>query len=174
MTETRTWFWIQIGVAIGLVVFGIVHYVVNLMTADPYLAGFSYFMVQAGAFLFLPGLSISIVVNAFVIRAHGHAGPGRAEKVLLVFEAIFIVAMLAFHLWMPFLFSPGMLIWVLLIVWAVVVVIVAGVRNASIPRDVRQGFAPAVALEPPPVPGEAVLHGETVLPEETAPSSTAP
>jgi hypothetical protein len=154
VTETRVWFWIQIGIAIGLVVFGIVHYVVNLLTADPYLAGFSYFMVQAGAFLFLPGLAISIVVNAFVIRAHGHAGPGRAEKVLLVVEAIFIVAMLAFHLWMPFLFSPGMLIWALLIVWAIVVVIVAGIRNASIPRDVRRGRTE-----------------QTVLP---VPSSTAP
>lgn len=160
VTETRRWFWIQIAVAIALVGFGLAHYVVILTTGDPYLAGFSYFMVYAGAFLFLPGLAISIVINAFVIRAHGHAGPGRAEKVLLVFEGVFILALVAFHLWLPFLFSPGMLIWLLLIVWAVVVVIVAGVRNASIPREVRRGPArdAAAVLAPPPPPGVSSIE----------------
>jgi hypothetical protein len=159
VTETRRWFWIQIAVAIALVVFGLAHYVVNLLTADPYLALFSYFMVQVGAFVFLPGLAISIVVNAFVIRAHGRAGPGRAEKVLLVFEAIFILATLAFHLWLPFLFSPGMWLWLLLVIWAIVVVIVAGIRNASIPPEVRRG-APrdaAAVVAPPPPPGVSSL-----------------
>lgn len=167
MTETRVWFWIQIGVAIALLAGGAAHYLI-VTTYYHYLAELSYFLVYIDAFLFFPGLAVSLVTNALVMRLHGHAGLSRAEKVFLVLEGVFILGLVAFQIWMPFILSPGMFLWLLLVVVAIVLVILAGVRNASIPRDVRQGLTPAVALTPPPVPGE------TVLPEETAPSSTAP
>lgn len=143
MTHPRTWFWIQIGVAVAIVAAGVVGYL--LVDWSEYLATLGYLVVYVNAWVFLPALAVSLVINAFVIRAHRDAGPSSAEKVLLVFEGIWILALLAFQIWWPSVFGPGMFLWPLLVIWAIIVVIVAGVRNSSLRRaaarrDVEAAF----------------------------------
>jgi hypothetical protein len=133
---SRIWFWLQIAVALAVIAAGVVGY--QLADWAAYLSTVGYGTVLVNAWFFFPGLALSLVVNAFVMRAHGPAGLSGTEKVLLVFEVIFIAALVASQFWVTSILSPALVLWPLLFVWAIVVVIVAGVRNSTLRRVAAQ------------------------------------
>ncbi|MEO5536002.1 MAG: hypothetical protein ABIR17_12830 [Pseudolysinimonas sp.] len=147
LSDTKLWFWIQMGVAVALVVVAVATYVLTTPVQNS--SEFGVFAAQVDAVFVLPALAVSVTVNALVMRMHGHAGLSIAEKALLTIELGFIVLTITLQVLCPWLFSPVMLVWPLLIIVAIVIVIVAGVRNAQIPREIRSRVIP---MAPPPVP----------------------
>jgi hypothetical protein len=99
------------------------------------------------AFAVFPGLVVSLVVNALLMRAHRERGLSLTEKWLLGIEFALIAALLVLHFWTESGDALGLAIvtWPVVIVLAVVIAIVAVVRNASRPPT---GDAPPV----PPTP----------------------
>lgn len=85
------------------------------------------------AFAVFPGLVISLVVNAILMRAHRELGVSLTEKWLLGVEFALIAALLVLHFWSHSGDALGLaiLVWPVVIVLAIVIAIVAGVRNAS-------------------------------------------
>jgi hypothetical protein len=96
------------------------------------------------AFAVFPGLVVSLVVNALLMRAHRERGLSLTEKWLLGIEFALIAALLVLHFWTESGDALGLAIvtWPVVIVLAVVIAIVAVVRNASRPPTV----------DAPPVP----------------------
>lgn len=104
------------------------------------------FTFQGGiqsAFVF-PGLVLSLIVNAFVMRAHRRVGISQTEKVLLIVEGVLIALLLFFH----FYDDPAgnNLGWAIL-TWPVVTLLAVAIACVTIFRLVssRQSAAP-----PPP------------------------
>lgn len=98
------------------------------------------------AFAVFPGLAISLVLNALLMRAHRERGLSLTEKWMLGVEFALIAWLLVLHFWSHSGDALGfaILTWPVVIVLAVAIAIVAGVRNA----------ARATTTEPsaPPVP----------------------
>jgi hypothetical protein len=123
------WPWAQIAVAailLALAVLGIV----GVLLFDATELTFS-FGGAIQAFFIFPGLVLSLVVNALVMRRHGDDGLSAAEKVLLVVEFALIAALIGLHFWNDG-FGYAILIWPIAILLAVAIAIVAGVRNATL------------------------------------------
>ena len=101
------------------------------------------------AFAVFPGLVLSLVVNALIMRAHRERGLSLAEKWLLGIEFGLIAALLVLHFWTQSGDALGLAIltWPVVIILAIVIAIVAGVRNAS-----RPAVDAAAAVPPPPPP----------------------
>lgn len=99
------------------------------------------------AFAIFPGLVVSLVVNALLMRRRG---VGRAAKVLLVIEFAVVAVLVALH----FVSHSGdelgaaILLWPVVIVLAIVVAIVAAVGGRS-PRPGVDELAEDAALDPP-------------------------
>ncbi|WP_395639884.1 hypothetical protein [Pseudolysinimonas sp.] len=85
------------------------------------------------AFAVFPGLVLSLVLNALLMRAHRELGVSLTEKWLLGAEFALIAALLVLHFWSHSGDALGLaiLVWPVVIVVAVTIAIVAGVRNAS-------------------------------------------
>lgn len=99
------------------------------------------FSFQGGiqAFFVFPGLVISLIVNALIMRLHREIGVSKVEKVLLIIEGVVIAALLAFHFYTDDAgntFAFAALAWPLLILLATAIAIVAGVRNGNRPGTV--------------------------------------
>jgi hypothetical protein len=103
------------------------------------------------SFAVFPGLVISLVVNALIMRLHREIGINRVEKVLLIIEGVLIALLLLFH----FYEDPtgntlgfAVLTWPILILLATAIAITAGIRNANRPRP-APATAPATAPDAP-------------------------
>jgi len=97
------------------------------------------------SFAVFPGLVISLVVNALIMRLHREIGINRVEKVLLIIEGVLVALLLLFH----FYEDPAgntlgfaILTWPILILLATAIAITAGVRNANRPRTAAAAPAP--------------------------------
>jgi hypothetical protein len=96
------------------------------------------FSFQGGiqAFFVFPGLVISLIVNALIMRLHREIGVSTVEKVLLIVEGVLIASLLVFHFYTDEAgntFGFAALAWPLVILLATAIAIVAGVRNANRP-----------------------------------------
>ncbi|HEX7834766.1 MAG TPA: hypothetical protein VF479_04775, partial [Pseudolysinimonas sp.] len=86
------------------------------------------------AFAIFPGLVLSLVVNALVMRSHREAGVGTAEKVLLILEGVLIALLLLFHFYVDEAgntFGLAILTWPIVILVAIVIACVAIFRAVS-------------------------------------------
>jgi hypothetical protein len=85
------------------------------------------------AFAVFPGLALSLTVNALLMRAHRELGLSLTETWLLAIEFALIAVLLVLH----FVSQSGdalglaILVWPVVIVLAITIAIVAGVRNAA-------------------------------------------
>lgn len=98
------------------------------------------------SFAVFPGLVLSLIVNALIMRLHREIGINRVEKVLLIIEGVLIALLLLFHFYQdPTGNTLGLAVmtWPVLILLATAIAITAGVRNANRPRT-----APAAAPAP--------------------------
>jgi hypothetical protein len=97
------------------------------------------------AFAVFPGLVLSLVVNALLMRAHRELGLSLLEKWLLGVEFAMVAWLLVLHFWTQSGDALGfaILTWPVLIILAITIAIVAGLRNAS---------RAALTAAPPPVP----------------------
>lgn len=101
------------------------------------------------AFAVFPGLVLSLVVNALIMRRHRERGLSLAEKWLLGVEFGVVAILVVLHFWSHSGDALGLaiLIWPVLIILAIVIAIVAAVRNAAVP-----GPAGPTTDAPPPAP----------------------
>jgi hypothetical protein len=135
------WIIAQLAIAAVLLVISLVG-IIGTLAFDSAELVFS-FAGAIQAFAIFPGLVVSLVVNALVMRAHRAVGPGRAEKVLLIVEFVLIAALLLFHFYTdPAGTTLGLAIleWPLLIGVAVAIAIVAvvrAVRSARVTNSAR-------------------------------------
>jgi hypothetical protein len=142
----RGWVWAQFVVAGGLLVLSLVG-ILGVAVFDAAELAFS-FAGAIQAFAVFPGLILSLVVNGLLMRAHRELGVSLAEKWMLGVEFALIAGLLVLHFWSHSGDALGLaiIIWPVLIVLAIAIAIVAGVRTAS--RRTTAEVAP-----PPPVPG---------------------
>ena len=99
------------------------------------------------AIAIFPGLVLSLIVNALLMRAHRERGLRTTERALLIIEFVMIAALVVFHFsdddrGMSFGFA--IMLWPFVIVVAVAIAIVAIHRNATRP--------PTPAGPPPAAP----------------------
>ena len=142
----RGWVVAQFVVAGALLVLSLVG-ILGVAVFDAAELAFS-FAGAIQAFAVFPGLVLSLVVNALIMWRHRERGLSLAEKWLLGVEFAIIVVLVVVHFWSHSGDALGLaiLVWPVLIILAIVIAIVAAVRNAS----------PAPTEPPPPVPGTNV------------------
>lgn len=143
LMRDRGWIWAQFAVAAGLLVLSVIG-ILGVAVFDTAELAFS-FAGAIHAFAVFPGLVLSLVVNALLMRAHRERGLSLAEKWMLGVEFALIATLLVLHFWSHSGDALGLaiLIWPVLIILAIVLAIVAGVRNTN---------RPGTAAPPPPVP----------------------
>jgi hypothetical protein len=139
----RGWVWAQFAVAAALLVLSLVG-ILGVVVFDAAELVFS-FAGAIHAFAVFPGLVLSLVVNALIMRAHRDLGLSLAEKWLLGIEFVVIAWLLVLHFWSQSGDALGLAIltWPVVIILAIVIAIAAAVRNSS---------RPAAATTPPPPP----------------------
>jgi hypothetical protein len=128
------WIIAQLAVAAILLVISLIGILGTVVFNLPELA----FSFQGGiqAFFVFPGLVISLIVNALIMRLHREIGVSTVEKVLLIVEGVLIASLLVFHFYTDEAgntFGFAALAWPLVILLATAIAIVAGVRNANRP-----------------------------------------
>jgi hypothetical protein len=128
------WIIAQLAVAAILLVISLIGILGTVAFDMPELA----FSFQGGiqAFFVFPGLVISLIVNALIMRLHREIGVSTVEKVLLIVEGVLIASLLVFHFYTDEAgntFGFAALAWPLVILLATAIAIVAGVRNANRP-----------------------------------------
>lgn len=138
----RGWVWAQFVVAAVLAALSLVG-ILGVAVFDAPELVFS-FAGAIHAFAVFPGLVISLVVNALIMRAHRELGLSLAEKWLLGIEFALIAWLLVLHFWTHSgdALSLAILTWPVVIVLAIVIAVLAAARNTS---------RPAVT-PPPPIP----------------------
>lgn len=139
----RGWVVAQFVVAGALLVLSLVG-ILGVAVFDAAELAFS-FAGAIQAFAVFPGLVLSLVVNALIMWRHRERGVSLTEKWLLGVEFAIIVVLVVVHFWSHSGDALGLaiLVWPVLIILAIVIAIVAAVRNAS----------PAPTEPPSPVPG---------------------
>ena len=142
----RGWILAQFIVAGVLLVLSLIG-VIGLLAFDAAELTFS-FQGAIQAFAIFPGTAVSLIVNALIMRSHREAGLSTAEKVLLGIEFAFIAVLMALHFW-PEGLGVAILVWPFHIVLAIVVLIVALVRAASLKNATADPYAPPVLQQPP-------------------------
>ncbi len=136
------WIIAQLAAAAVLLVIALIGIVGDLALGQPELT-FS-FAGAIQAFFVFPGLVISLVVNALIMRLHREIGVSRVEKVLLIIEGVLIALLLLFHFYTDpagDTFGFAILTWPILMLLATAIAIVAGVRNANRPAAPVAPFA---------------------------------
>jgi hypothetical protein len=147
------WIIAQLAIAAVLLVISLIG-VIGYFGFDAAELTFS-FQGAVQAFAIFPGLTLSLVVNALLMRAHRERGLSIRERVLLIIEFVMIAALVVFHFWVDshgLTFGLAILVWPFVIVLAVAIAIVAIYRNATRPPLVQAGpppVAPAVDVAPP-------------------------
>lgn len=139
----RGWVWAQFAVAGALLVLSLVG-ILGVAVFDAAELAFS-FAGAIHAFAVFPGLVLSLVVNALIMRAHRELGLSLTEKWLLGFEFALIAWLLVLHFWSHSGDALGLAIvtWPVVIILAITIAVVAVVRNSA---------RPGVAVPAPPVP----------------------
>lgn len=96
------------------------------------------------AFAVFPGLALSLVLNGLLMRAHRERGLSGAEKWMLAVEFVLVALLLVLHFWSHSGDALGyaILTWPVVIVLAVAIAIVAGVRNATRPTTSEPSAPP--------------------------------
>jgi hypothetical protein len=142
----RGWVWAQFAVAVVLAALSLIG-ILGVVVFDAAELAFS-FAGAIHAFAVFPGLVLSLVLNALIMRAHRELGVSLTEKWLLGVEFALIAGLLVLHFWSHSGDALGLAIitWPVLIVLAIVIAILAAVRNAAR----RNAVADAVAPPPPP------------------------
>jgi hypothetical protein len=143
MMRDRGWVWAQFAVAGVLAALSLVG-ILGVVVFDAAELAFS-FAGAIHAFAVFPGLVVSLVVNALIMRAHRELGLSLTEKWLLGVEFAFVAWLLVLHFWSHSGDALGLAIitWPVVIILAIVIAILAAARNTS---------RPAVAAPPPPPP----------------------
>jgi hypothetical protein len=138
----RGWVWAQFAVAGVLAALSLIG-ILGVVVFDAAELAFS-FAGAIHAFAVFPGLVLSLVLNALLMRAHRELGLSLTEKWLLGVEFALIGWLLVLHFWSHSGDALGLAIitWPVVIILAIVIAILAAARNTS---------RPAVAA-PPPVP----------------------
>ncbi len=149
----RTWIIAQLAVA-GLLLAISLLGIIGLLVFDMAELSFS-FAGSIQAFAVFPGLVLSLIVNAVIMRAHRAVGLSTAEKVLLIIQGVLVAALLVFHFYTDpagTTFGLAIFTWPIVIVIAITIAIVATVRAVSS----RQNPPPAAPAAPaPPRPSGA-------------------
>ena len=86
------------------------------------------------AFAIFPGLVVSLVVNALVMRAHRAVGLSRTEKVLLIVEFVLIAALLLFHFYTD---DAGTTLGLAILEWPVLIGVAISIAIVAVVRAVR-------------------------------------
>jgi hypothetical protein len=138
----RGWVWAQFAVAGVLAALSLIG-ILGVVVFDAAELAFS-FAGAIHAFAVFPGLVLSLVLNALLMRAHQELGLSLTEMWLLGVEFALIAWLLVLHFWSHSGDALGLAIitWPVVIILAIVIAILAAARNTS---------RPAVA-PPPPVP----------------------
>jgi hypothetical protein len=129
----RGWVWAQFAVAGGLAVLSLLG-ILGVAVFDAAELAFS-FTGAIHAFAVFPGLVLSLVVNALLMRAHRERGLSLAEKWLLGVEFALVAWLLALHFWPNAGDGLGFAIftWPVVIIVAIVIAVLAAVRNSGRP-----------------------------------------
>jgi hypothetical protein len=138
----RGWVWAQFALAAVLAALSLVG-ILGVAVFDAAELAFS-FAGAIHAFAVFPGLVLSLVVNALLMRAHRERGLSLTEKWLLGVEFALIAALLVLHFWSHSgdAFGLAIITWPVVIIVAIVIAILAAMRNSGRPTPVT----------PPPVP----------------------
>jgi hypothetical protein len=139
----RGWIFAQFAVAAVLLVLSIVGIVgVAFEMAELVFS----FAGAIHAFAVFPGLALSLVVNALLMRGHRERGLSLTEKWMLAVEFALIAWLLVLHFWSHSgdALAFAILTWPVVIVLAIAIAAVAVARNGSRP--------PAEPVEAPPAP----------------------
>jgi len=127
------WIIAQLVVAVLLVAVSIVGFI------GPNALGLQLPSTLAGAvqtFFVFPGLVVSLVVNALIMRLHREIGISTIEKVLLIVEGLLIVLLIVFNFYddpTADIFTLAVITWPIVVLVATAIAIIAGVRNGNRP-----------------------------------------
>lgn len=138
------WIIAQLAIAAVLLVISLIG-VIGTLAFDAAELTFT-FQGAIQAFAIFPGLALSLVVNALLMRAHRERGLRTTERALLIIEFVMIAALLVFHFYQDAAgtnLGLAILVWPFIIGVAIAIAIVAIHRNATQP--------PLVPADPPPV-----------------------
>jgi hypothetical protein len=132
----RGWVWAQFAVAAVLAALSLVG-ILGVAVFDAAELAFS-FAGAIHAFAVFPGLVLSLVVNALLMRAHRERGLSLTEKWLLGVEFALIAGLLVLHFWSHSgdAFGLAIITWPVVIIVAIVIAILAAVRNSGRPTPV--------------------------------------
>ncbi|HWM34663.1 MAG TPA: hypothetical protein VNR36_10540 [Pseudolysinimonas sp.] len=128
------WIVAQFAVAAVLLVISLIG-VIGVLALDMAELAFSF---QGGiqAFAIFPGLVVSLVVNALLMRAQRVRALSRAQRVLLVIEFVLIAALVVFHF---FTDEAGTTFGLAIVVWPIVIVVAIVLAIVTVVRLVRSG-----------------------------------
>lgn len=143
------WIIAQLAVAAGVLAISLLGILGTVVFNMPELA----FSFQGGiqAFFVFPGLVISLIVNALIMRLHREIGVNTVEKVLLIIEGLLTASLILFHFYTDEAgntFAFAALAWPIVILVAAAIAIVAGVRNGNRPGAVAAAPVTPVAGAP--------------------------
>jgi hypothetical protein len=126
------WVIAQLAVAVGLLVISLIG-IIGTLGFDKAELVFS-FAGAIQAFAIFPGLVVSLVVNALVMRAHRAVGLSRTEKVLLSVEFVLIAALLLFHFYTD---DAGTTLGLAILEWPVLIAVAISIAIVAVVRAVR-------------------------------------
>src|SRR5690606_7047853 len=95
---------------------------------------------------------LSLVVNALLMRRHGERGLSLTEKWMLAAEFALIAGLLVLHFWSHSgdALALAIVTWPVVIVLAITIAVVAGVRNAARPPVEAAPPVPVASPSAPP------------------------
>jgi len=129
----RGWVWAQFIAAGALAALSLIG-ILGVTVFDAAELAFS-FAGAIHAFAVFPGLVLSLVVNALLMRAHREMGLSLTEKWLLGVEFALIAWLFVLHFWSQSSDALGLAIitWPVVIILAIAIAVLAAARNTARP-----------------------------------------
>ena len=106
------------------------------------------FAASIQTFAVFPGLVLSLVANALIMRTHRDLGVNTLQKVLLIVEGVLILALLVFHFYED---PAGNTLWLAVVTWPILILLAIAIAIIAFVRTLNR---PAPA-PPAPVTPEA-------------------
>lgn len=143
------WIIAQLAVAALLLVITLLGFFGTELFGNPPIGG--SFAASIQTFAVFPGLVLSLVANALIMRTHRDIGVNTLQRVLLLVEGVLILALIVFHFYED---PAGTTLWLAVITWPILILLAIAIAIIAFVRTLNRP-APVAAPRPAPVTPEA-------------------